>query len=249
MAHTHPPRILVTRPANDAETTAAKLAALGAEPVCIPLFETRFRPYDMPDPKDLSGLIITSTNALRALQNNNALTHLTGLPVFAVGDRTADAARSMGFTNTHSAGGSARELIEMINEQNFLGTLFYPSGAEVAHDLGAALETDDRQIVARTVYEMITAEGFGAAFAKGWRDPKGFDAALLYSRRAAIMFSTLLEEPLWAEVRRKITMICLSENVAAPLIEKGGARIALADYPSEEAMMAATLSFCRDEIR
>ena len=42
-------------------------------------------------------------------------------------------------------------------------------------------------------------------------------------------------------------MLCLSENVAAPLIGAHFVRVGLADHPSEEAMLGLALSFARDQ--
>ena len=67
-------------------------------------------------------------------------------------------------------------------------------------------------------------------------------AALFYSRRTAETFVSLTTG---LSARAKLGMLCLSENVAAPLIAAHFVRVALADYPSEEAMMGLALSFAR----
>src|SRR6478735_8751453 len=88
-------RILLTRPEADAKRSAARLEALGHEVVLAPLFEivaTRERKPDAPCER----LLATSAHAfddLPALAD-----HLTALRLDVVGERTAAAARAIGFS-------------------------------------------------------------------------------------------------------------------------------------------------------
>ena len=65
------------------------------------------------------------------------------------------------------------------------------------------------------------------------------DAVLHYSRRSAEVALTLVER---AHLRRPFfaaLQLCLSPDVAEPLRRAGGHRIAVADAPREEALLAA----------
>ena len=72
-------------------------------------------------------------------------------------------------------------------------------------------------------------------------------AALFYSRRTAETFVKLAGDGLGRTVRTRLGMLCLSEQVAEPLVDAHFVRIGLAAYPSEEAMMGLALSFARDQ--
>ena len=74
-------------------------------------------------------------------------------------------------------------------------------------------------------------------------------AVLLYSRRTAEIFARLAAPLLPARGRAGLSMLCLSEAVASPLVDAHFVRIALAEHPSEEAMMALALSVWRDHNR
>ena len=240
-------RLLVTRPEPDATDTAGRLAALGLDPVLCPLMELAVLDARLPVPDGLSGVILTSANALRALAARDALTPYFGLPVFAVGDKTARAARAAGFAEVTSAEGDAGALIDLLAATAKSGTFFYPSAVETARDLPKALAGAGLLVIAAEVYGMTAVsrlpETVSTALADG-----AIDAVLVYSRRMAALFSELTELVLSPERRRALTLICLSEAVAAPLVAHGFPRIVLADFPSEEAMMAATLSFSRGQI-
>ena len=83
-------RVVVTRPQADGERTAAALEALGHEVLVAPLM--RIEPIAADLAGTWSAIVITSANALQAAPATIDKT----LPVFAVGDRSAEAARRAG---------------------------------------------------------------------------------------------------------------------------------------------------------
>ncbi len=240
-------RVLVTRPEPDAVDTAGRLSALGLDPVLCPLMRMEVTKARLPEPDGLSGLIVTSANGLRALQQRQAISHYLSLPLYAVGEKTAQSAQAAGFTSVTAADGEAGSLIELVAGKAETGTYFYPSAEATARDLPKALAASGHLVIAAQVYRMVSElrlpDTVADSLARG-----GIAAALIYSRRMAELFAELTELVLSPDARRALTLICLSENTAAPLLSHGFVRVVLADYPSEEAMMAATLSFSRGQI-
>src|SRR5690606_2376578 len=88
--------MLVTRPRPDLEETMARLEAIGITAIACPLLTMQPRPAALPRPDAMAGLVATSANALRALDVMGALAPYRHLPVFAVGDKTASQARTLG---------------------------------------------------------------------------------------------------------------------------------------------------------
>jgi uroporphyrinogen-III synthase len=88
-------RILVLRPEPGASATAGKIRGLGLEAIVIPLFEIDRVHWQAPEPSRFDGLLVTSAQAFRV--GGEELRHLRRLKVFAVGEATAEAARSAGF--------------------------------------------------------------------------------------------------------------------------------------------------------
>ena len=89
--------VLVTRPHPDDEATAAGLRARGLEVLLAPML--RFEPvafHDDPDAR-YGAVIVTSANALRGIEAHLAGSRLLKLPLFAVGEHTASAARQHRF--------------------------------------------------------------------------------------------------------------------------------------------------------
>ena len=89
-------RVLVLRPEPGATATVRQARERGLDAVAVPLFEVDPMAWEAPDPFGFDGLLLTSANALR--HGGDRLQSLRGLPVYAVGDATAEAAREAGLS-------------------------------------------------------------------------------------------------------------------------------------------------------
>lgn len=238
-------RMLVTRPEPDATETAARLGALDIDATVCPLLSFETLPTSLPDATGFAAVALTSANALRALEERNALTPFLGLKVYAVGDRTAERARASGFAQVESAGGELADLAELLAHSKPSGPVFYPSGRDQSGDLAKSLAPYGVMVITAQVYAMNPIAALPPEVIAEL-NAGTIEAALFYSRRTAQTFATLAA-PLSGQVQRHLGMLCLSENVAEPLIDAHFVRIGLADYPSEEGMMGLALSFARDQ--
>jgi uroporphyrinogen-III synthase len=88
-------RLIVLRPEPGASETVARARACGLDAVAVPLFEIEAVVWEPPDTGDFDALLLTSANAVR--HGGAGLEQLKGLPVHAVGEATAEAARRSGF--------------------------------------------------------------------------------------------------------------------------------------------------------
>ena len=86
--------VAVLRPEPGNAATAAAIEALGLTAIRLPLFEVHAIDWTPPDVTRFDALLLTSANAPR--HAGPRLAALRGLPVHAVGDATAAAARSAG---------------------------------------------------------------------------------------------------------------------------------------------------------
>src|ERR1700690_3249790 len=86
-------------------------------------------------------VIVTSANALRGIGPHLEGSRLLKLPLFAVGEHTASAARRAGFSNVIPAGGDAVALRNLVlagvkaKTLKKASTLLYLAGADLARDL------------------------------------------------------------------------------------------------------------------
>ena len=236
-------RMLVTRPEPDASETAARLNALDIETVIDPLLTARTLSTSLPPAEGFAGLAVTSANALRALDDRGDLSGYRGLPLYAVGDRTAAFARRHGFEQVVSAQGNADDLVALLAKAGLKGPILYPAARHQAGRLGKALAPYGIMVITAAVYDMVPATALGETARAGLASG-AISAALFYSRRTAETFARLAGD---LRDRTRLGMLCLSETVAAPLIAAHFVRVALADHPSEEAMMGLALSFARGQ--
>ncbi len=104
-------RLLVVRPEPGAAATAAKLRALGHEPIVVPLLATE--PLDwQPPASSPDAMIITSAAAVR--HAGPAAAALQHVPLFCVGEATAAAARSAGWRDVAVGPGTLQGLLDQL---------------------------------------------------------------------------------------------------------------------------------------
>lgn len=238
--------VLVTRPAPDNERSADALRALGFEVLLAPMLVFEPLPFQC-DAAFARGVLLTSANAVRAMMDHPELPHLRALPVFAVGETTAIAARAAGFADVRAAGGDAVSLLAMVTDVMPAGErpLLYLSADEISRDLGAALGGSGIRVERIPVYRMALRtelpDDVQAAFARG-----AIEAVLHYSRRTALAFLAAADRAGIGEVARSVPQICLSEAIAAALREKGATRLVAARAPSEASLFEALTASLRN---
>jgi uroporphyrinogen-III synthase len=229
-------RLLVTRPQPDAERTAAALRAAGHEVECAALLRIEPVPAAELGPGPWSALVLTSANALRALEQHSRRAQLLALPVFAVGRRTAAAARAAGFADVTAAGGNVQELVRHLRATpGGRDPMLYLAGEDRSGDLAADLAAEGVMVSTVVVYRAVKLERFPpaltAALAAG-----AFDGVLHFSRRSAQAYldcaaAAMLDQAL------AITHFCVSPQVAEPLLAAGAKPVRIAERPEEAALI------------
>ena len=225
------PKVWITRTASGADRTAEAVSRAGFTPVISPLLVANpaFTPADIaPLLEDVAALSFTSVNGLAFAD----LTPRRDWPVFAVGDRTAEAARDKGFSDVVSASGDARDLAALIDRDwpvrfgaDHPGVLLVPTAVQPAADLAVLLEGRVR-VRRAVVYETLeTPEPL----------PETFDIVLIHSPRAAQVLARRLP-PGAAASRIAVT---LSPACAEPLEALGFADLRVANRPDEASLLEA----------
>lgn len=231
-------RLIVTRPAVDAEAMAATLRSLGHETECHPLLEIVPRPCPASALEGVGALIVTSRNALRSLAENGGVAGeaARGLPVFCVGEATAALARQMGFTTTHTGPGTAKELAPLIlrSATPSTGTLLYLTGDHLAFDLEAILTAGGLTVRRVVAYESRELSADAAAHLVE-KLRTGVDGVILMSPRSASVLARLLGA---AQSPGAIICYCLSEAVAKPLRGLANVSVCVARHPTEADLLA-----------
>jgi uroporphyrinogen-III synthase len=227
-------RIVVTRPQADGERTAAALEALGHEVLVAPLM--RLEPVSADLAGQWSAIAITSANALSALAGSTAHAGLRKLPVFAVGARSANAAKEAGFDNVSSASGDIKDLVRLIVGRcsGTSAPLLYPAGEDRAADLVGDLAALGIAAEMRVVYRALP-EAFPPMLAAAL-EAGDVDGVMHFSRRSAELFVSGAGTAGVAGPALDVRHFCLSAQVAEPLA--GASHIEIAARPDEAALIA-----------
>jgi uroporphyrinogen-III synthase len=233
--------VLVTRPQPDDEATAAGLRAKGLSVLQAPML--RFEPVAFHDDADASygAVIVTSANALRGIEPHLAGHRLLKLPLFAVGEHTASAARRAGFTQVISSNGDATSLRESVlagvkaKALKKASTILYLAGADLARDLAGELGERGFTVVTHTTYRMVPVPSLpreiGDAFAAN-----RIEAVLHYSRRSARAFLDATRAAGVEISALAIPQCCISDAVASVVRDAGASHVMVARIPDENAL-------------
>jgi uroporphyrinogen-III synthase len=236
--------VLVTRPQPDDEATAAGLRSKGFEVLLAPML--RFEPVAFQDDQDAryGAVIVTSANALRGIEPHLAGHRLLKLPLFAVGEHTAAAARRIGFSQVIPANGGASALRDLMltsvkaKELKKASTLLYLAGADLARDLAGELGERGFTVVTSTTYRMNPVLSLPREVCDAFA-ASGIEAVLHYSRRSARAF---LEAARTAGVEISalaIPQCCISAAVALVLRDAGATQVMVAAAPDEKSLFEA----------
>jgi uroporphyrinogen-III synthase len=236
--------ILVTRSLPDGATTASALRAKGFEVLLAPML--RFEPVAFHDDPDAAygAVIVTSANALRAVEAKLRGSPLLKLPLFAVGEHTADAARAAGFTQVISASGDAAALrgriVASVKAKVLKKTspLLYLAGADLARDLPGELGERGFTVVTQTTYRMVAAPNLPAETRKAFAADE-VEAVLHYSRRSARAFIEAVRAAGVEISALSLPQCCLSAGIATVVRDAGAARVIVASSPDEGALFVA----------
>jgi uroporphyrinogen-III synthase len=219
-------RVLIIRPELQARQTAAKLAALGHDPVILPLFAPS---HDLEHclealKSNYSALAVTSAEAVRCLQAlGPALTPYLDRTMFTVGRATARLAKEAGFTRVISAAGNGHDLAAVVAGQLAAGTqgtpVLYLAGVKRSGIFEETLQGNDIDCVTAEIYDMA-AIPYSPAQQQKLMVNRAVDAAFLFSRENAKAFFDLEVFADSKEALRKTLFFCLSRNIAEVVPEK-----------------------------
>jgi uroporphyrinogen-III synthase len=160
------------------------------------------------------------------------------LRCFAVGQQTAQAARTAGFSQVISAQGDGGDLARRVTAEiaDRSLPLLYLAGDDRARDMAAELAPAGLRLQTIVVYRALAAREFSPETIAALRDG-ALDGALHYSRRSTGIFVACAQKCGVVEAAAKLRHFCLSHRASEPLSEIGARRIFIAAHPDEQAML------------
>ena len=193
---------------------------MGLEPVVVPLFEVEPIAWEAPEAASFDALLLTSANAVR--HGGDKLQAWRGLPVHAVGAATGEAAREAGFDVASTGKDDVDRLLGSIEADLKLLHLCGEDRRE---------PQDPRQhITAVPVYRAVPVS-------EPSLDGLAGQVAAVHSPRAAARLAELVDD-------RGAVALTIISKLAADAAGDGWAEIAVADQPTDAALLARAVELC-----
>ena len=218
-------KVWITRTEPGASRTAARLAAVGIDSLLDPVLEVR----PLPASTDLAGfdaLAFTSPNGVAIFA---AISGERTLPVFAVGEATAEALADIGFSNIRTAGGDVQALARLLGEHKPRRTL-HLAPVIPAGDLADLTAPFGIEVVARPIYETVPIARLVAS------GVEGVDAVMVHSARAA---AALVERA--GGCLNNLIVLALSPACAAPFADVSAKSVEVAPFPDDPSLVRLAL--------
>lgn len=213
--------LAVLRPEPGNSATCARIVAAGGTALALPLFEVRALAWTPPPAERFDALFLTSANAVR--HTGAALMTYRDLPVFAVGEATASAARAAGLSVAAVGDSNATALASLAGEHGIRSAL-HLTGRDVARtalpNIAATVSVYASEPITPTTAQLDGLAGM---------------VALIHSPRAGARLAALIPDP------AKLRIAAISP---AALAAAGGgwADSGVAAHPDDEALIAAALT-------
>lgn len=230
------PRLLITRPAEDARPLIDRLRELGIDSLAAPMMEVVYADGAPLDLENVQGFLLTSANGVRALA---ARTERRDIPCFAVGDATARMARELEFSEVESADGDVDDLARLVisRARPDAGGLLHAAGTVSAGDLSGTLTAAGFAVRREVLYEARTLEKL-TPDARDALQSGILDGVVVYSPRTARHFGKLVHDAQLDAALGRLTLFALSDNVSAAADGAWKKRI-VAAHPDQESLLQA----------
>ena len=223
--------LFVFRPEPGLGVTLETAESMGLEAFGCPLFEVKPVEWSAPPRREFDALLVGSSNVFR--HGGSALTEIEGLPVYAVGEATADGAREKGFLVTMTGKGGLQKLLDEVagRELKFL-RLAGEKMVDLSPPVGITIET-------RVVYCTVPLE-ISPSVSKVMREGGG--VAVLHSGEAA---RRLREECERLGIdRNTITIAALGPRIAE-IAGEGWQAVRTAAQPMDAELLALAQALCQ----
>lgn len=230
--------LLLTRPIEEARASAVRLEAMGHAVTLAPMLKIVADAQVPIDIAGVSAILVTSPRAIRALAVRDDFLQVVCLPLFAVGERTADVAREAGFSVVESAAGDVAALAGVVAERldPVNGALLYACGRDRRGDLEGRLGIDGFTVRVVEVYRAQAVRGMPEQARRALEDGR-IEGVLIYSARTAEIFLEAVTHAGMRESLSALSVFAISEAAAAPFAETDVERVAVALRPDEASLL------------
>lgn len=227
--------VMVTRPQPGLNDTMSALIKLGLTPLAAPLLSITHYPLRLglrQNETVYDRVVVTSSQSLSSLRA--ALPCET--PLSVVGAMTAERAKALGFIHVTHGKGTAHDLVSALPspKSTTSATLLLATGEGLGLDLAHDLRARGWRVTRRVVYRAVGVKRLSDHTRHLLREKK-ISAILFFSARTAQALIDI--EGIDEESFRHVRALALSPTVASVLQQKVWRDIAIAETPTQKALL------------
>lgn len=229
-------RVLITRPLDAAQDTAAELRSRGHDAIVEPLLTIFIEQGAPVDAGRYERLILTSANGARAAAARMADREI---PVLAVGPATAAEASARGFTQVTMADGNGiAGIVTALARLPAKGDrpLLHVAGTDVAGDLAAEARKLGLTLERMTLYRAVAAETLSQQAREALKAGQ-IDAVMFFSPRTAEIFARLAHDEALGPQLGRVCACVISQNAAKALKSLTFGKVLVAQETTADAML------------
>ena len=236
--------IITIRPEPDASRDVGWLRRYQVPAIAVPVMRVAKQSFDLPDALSFQAIIFTSRQAVVAIAGITSrdkvatLEAIRSLPVYAVGRRTALAARQAGFDNVTTGSGDGNSLVSLIaaNVNSNAGEILWLSANVISFDIASRLAVLGYSVRQIPVYTMVATMHCKSDLPAQLVTCSSA-AVVAMSARSMELFSQMLNNSQFAGCRKRIIVIASSKTIAAKA-GSGWADIIVAKAPRRSRVLA-----------
>ncbi len=234
-------RLLLTRPRLESEALAQTLSGFGHETLIEPLLS--IEPVDNAKigPDNPQALIVTSVNGARALSSHVEADRFRQVPIYAVGQATAEVLDRFNVVHAGTQGVAALrdKIIHDLDPEG--GPLLYVRGVHVAGNLAFELAGSGFKVEQVIIYQAVEKKSFTPVLIEEIKENR-IEGVVLFSPRTAIVFSRLMSKAGLTEQWGVMTFYCLSQKVSDSIgldQKQAGYQVVIAAEPSLQSLLSS----------
>lgn len=236
--------IITIRPEPDASRDAEWLHRYQVPAMAVPVMRAEQQTFALPDSPPFQAIVFTSRHAVAAIGGMAGIAEMTtlgalrSLPVYAVGRRTAQAARQAGFDHVTAGPSDGNALVPLMvaNLNPNAGDILWPSASIISFDIASRLADFGYSVRQIPVYAMVATTSLASDLPARLAACSSA-AVVAMSARSMDLFSRMLRTSQCAGYRKRITVIAGSKAIAAAA-GSGWADIIVAKAPRRSRVLA-----------
>ena len=236
--------IITIRPEPDASRDVDWLSRYQVPAMAVPVMRAKRQSFELPEMPPFQAIVFTSRHAVAALagiasiEKVATLGALRSLPVYAVGRRTALAARQVGFDHVITGPGDGNALVPLMvaNLNPNAGDILWPSASMISFDIASRLFDFGYSVRQIPVYSMVATRHISGDLLARLAACSSA-AVVAMSTRSIEFFSQVLNTSQFEGYRKRITVIASSKAIAVAA-GSGWADIIVAKAPRRSRVLA-----------